>query len=98
MAEERTIHVLVGDHQFPILVDKNDESEEELIRLSSRIINKRMQDYQIHFSDKEKFDILAMVSLEIAKEMVIEKHKKEVALDEEAILRISKKLDQILEE
>lgn len=98
MAEERIIHVNLGNLQLPVWVEKDNESEEELIRLSAKIINKRMQDYQIHFSDKEKFDILAMVTLEIARELVIEKHRKEVVLDEEAISRISRKLDQILGE
>ncbi|MCF8295644.1 MAG: cell division protein ZapA [Bacteroidales bacterium] len=98
MAEERIIHVNLGNLQLPVWVEKDNESDEELIRLSAKIINKRMQDYQIHFSDKEKFDILAMVTLEIARELVVEKHRKEVVLDEEAISRISRKLDQILEE
>lgn len=98
MAEERIIHVNLGNLQLPVWVEKDNESEEELIRLSAKIINKRMQDYQIHFSDKEKFDILAMVTLEMARELVVEKHRKEVVLDEEAISRISRKLDQILGE
>ncbi len=98
MAEERIIHVSVGNLQLPVWVEKDNESDEELIRLSAKIINKRMQDYQIHFSDKEKFDILAMVTLEIARELVVVKHRKEVVLDEEAISRISRKLDQILGE
>jgi cell division protein ZapA (FtsZ GTPase activity inhibitor) len=96
MIEERIINVLVGGRQFPVKVDKLNESEEEIIRLASKIVNGRMQEYQIHFSDKEKFDILAMVSLEIASELVKEKQKKEVAVDESTILRISRKLDQVL--
>lgn len=96
MTEERIINVLIGGRTFPVKVDKQNESEEEIIRLAAKVVNARMQEYQIHFSDKEKIDILAMVSLELVSELIKEKHKKEVAVDEATILRISRKLDQIL--
>ncbi len=92
MTTKRMIHVSVGDTKLPLRVSATDPTEEEVVRLAAKLIDKRLKDYQIKFSDKQKNDILAMVLLEFAKEMILEKQKKEVLIDQDAIERIHQKL------
>ncbi len=93
---KRIIHVSVAEVKLPLHVSVQNAQEEEVFRLAAKLINKRMQEYQFKFSDKKKNDILAMVLLEFAKEMILEKHKKEVLIDEETIERINQQLDQVI--
>jgi hypothetical protein len=98
MVGKRIIHVNIGDCKIPIRVSRDDEQEEEVMRMAVKIINKRMQQYQKKFSDKDIFDILAMTSLEVAKELIVQSRNKNSALSFDVITRINGKLDEVLED
>jgi len=98
MAEKRVIHVLIGAVKLPVRVSKENEREEENIRAASKLINIRMQQYQKKFSDKEIFDILAMVSLEMTNELIELKQNEKSNVGFDVISRINEKLDEVLEE
>ncbi len=98
MADKRVIHVSIGALKLPVRVSKENEQDEELVRKAAKLINKRMNQYQKMFSDKDIFDILAMTSLELTKELMVLDRNKESAVGYEVITRINDKLDEVLEE
>ena len=53
--QKRKIHLGIAGKKFPIWVNKEDEGEEERLRLSTKLINKKMEQYQKKFPNRDIF-------------------------------------------
>jgi hypothetical protein len=98
MADKRLINLALAGRKIPVWVNKQDEKDEELLRLATRLINKQMEQYQKKFSDRNDFDILAMTCLQAVKELVESKRLVNNKINLEELLEINDKLDEILKE
>ena len=98
MAETRIIKLSIANRKYPVRVSKTDEKEEEVLRRAAKIIDKKMQQYQKKFSNKEIFDILAMASLQITQELIINKSSSASLMNDSDLIELSDSLDEILEE
>lgn len=98
MADKRIIKISIANRKYPVRVSKADENEEEVLRKAAKIIDKKMQQYQKYFSNKELFDILAMASLQITQELIISKSSSVSQISDSELLELSDSLDEILEE
>jgi len=63
MGNEISIKVNIGDRQYPLRIDTE---EEEKVRRAAKIINEKLGFYLSNFSVKDKQDALAMAALEFA--------------------------------
>ena len=72
---ELTITVTIADRPYKLKIE---ESEEEVVRQSVKLINKKIGDYSQAYFYKDKQDLLAMVALEFSSnKLEIEKVKTE---------------------
>ena len=95
--EKRKIHLSIGGKKFPVWVSKSEEKEEEQFRIATKLINKKMEQYQKKFSYQDNFDILAMTSLQVMKELVNNKQEGVDSEEFDGLLEISDKLDEIIQ-
>jgi cell division protein ZapA (FtsZ GTPase activity inhibitor) len=79
MEEKLSIKVNVVDRYYPLKVDSKDE---EKIRKAAKLINERVQQYKLRYSDKDTQDFLAMAALQF----VIKNIESEEQLDEQPLL------------
>ncbi|MEA3446483.1 MAG: cell division protein ZapA [Bacteroidota bacterium] len=98
MADTRIINLTIAGKKYPVWVDKNDEKEEEIFRLASKIIKKKMDQYQKKFSNRNIFDTLAMTTLQSTKELIEAKNHAIESKEMDKLIDINNKLDEILEE
>lgn len=98
MAEKRIIHIKIAGKKYPVRVNKDSENEEEVLRISEQLINKRMNDYQKIFYGNDKFDILVMTCLDICKELVKVDAERIQVSDSELFNKLNIELDKLLEE
>lgn len=98
MADKRIINVTIAGRKYPLWVSKQEEKEEEQFRLATKLINKKMDQYQKKFSNREIFDILAMTTLQTARELIASKQQGVKSIDIEGLLEINDKLNEIIEE
>lgn len=93
--QELSIKVNIADRHYPLKIRLADE---ENVRKAARRINERMRDYVENFAVADKQDALAMIALEFATEILelSENGKQEDKESEDLIIRIEKKLDDIL--
>ena len=70
--EELSIKVNIADRFYPLTIG---EHEEETVRKAAKLINDKLKHLQQHFAVKDKQDMLSMISLEIATELLTMKEK-----------------------
>lgn len=58
---ELSIKIKIGDREYPMRVDAN---EEQLLRLAGRKINEKLKAYNSQFGIDDKQDLLAMVAFD----------------------------------
>ncbi len=66
--KEQHISVIIADRPYRLKV--NSEKEEEQCRIAKDLINAKMQDYANSFAFRDKQDLLAMVALQFAVDVV----------------------------
>jgi cell division protein ZapA (FtsZ GTPase activity inhibitor) len=98
MAEKRIINLTIAGRKYPLWVNKLDEKDEEQLRMATKLVNKKMDQYQKKFSNRDIFDILAMTTLQTAKELINSKQQGVKSINIEGLLEINDKLDEIIEE
>ena len=82
--EELSIKVNIADRFYPLTIGGH---EEETVRKAAKLINDKLKHLQQHFAVKDKQDMLSMISLEIATELLTLKdmqsgEQKSYSLDE----------------
>jgi len=65
---EQHISVIIADRPYRLKVAS--EKEEEQCRKAKDLINSKMKDYADHFAFRDKQDLLAMVALQFAVDVV----------------------------
>jgi cell division protein ZapA len=80
-----TIKVSVGNREYPLKVSKDDEL---LIQNAVSLVNQRMRDYEKNYPGTDKFDHLAMCTIQIASELAGLKAK-QISADEELSVLVS---------
>jgi cell division protein ZapA (FtsZ GTPase activity inhibitor) len=66
--KEQHISVIIADRPYRLKVES--EKEEEQCRKAKDLINKKMKDYADTFAFRDKQDLLAMVALQLAVDVV----------------------------
>jgi cell division protein ZapA (FtsZ GTPase activity inhibitor) len=66
--KEQHISVIIADRPYRLKVES--EKEEEQCRRAKDLINKKMKDYADTFAFRDKQDLLAMVALQFAVDVV----------------------------
>ncbi len=75
------IKVTIGNRVYPLTIDPQ---EEERVRKAANMINEIVKEYEQQYAVKDKQDLLAMVALRFANEILDEKAGKVMA-DEEVV-------------
>lgn len=87
--EELSIRVHIANRTYPLTVQS---SEEEQVRAAAKLINDKLRHLQQLFEVKDIQDNLAMVSLELANELI--QAKKDIDMEKE---RLIQEIHQILD-
>lgn len=81
------ISVIIADRPYRINVGS--EKEEQQCRLANDLINKKLKDYAQNFAFRDKQDLLAMVALQFAVDVVKSEESSKMAE------KISEKVNQL---
>ncbi len=65
--EELSIKVNIADRLFPLTINKE---EEEMVRKAAKLIQDKLKHLQQQFAVKDKQDMLSMISLELATQLL----------------------------
>ena len=87
------ISVIIADRPYRLTI--SNEKEEEQCRLAKDLINTKMKDYANSFAFRDKQDLLAMVALQFAVDVV--KSDESSRYSQELVDKLSK-IDQLLDD
>ena len=87
MDDKLSIRVNVADRYYPLKVDLENE---ERIRKAARMINEKVQQYKLRYTDKDVQDFLAMAALQY----VIKLTEEEERLEKDYLPGVLKELIQ----
>ncbi|MFO7997569.1 MAG: cell division protein ZapA [Bacteroidales bacterium] len=90
---EQLISVIIAERPYRLAIKS--ESEEEVFRHAASLINEKMKEYGTNYAFRDKQDLLAMVSLQFAVEVLRFEHtaQGQVQLKEQL-----EQIDRILDE
>ena len=94
MDERLSIKVNVADRYYPLKVEREDE---ERIRKAARMINEKVQQYKLRYTDKDVQDFLAMAALQYVIKLTEEEEKLEKDYLPEALRELIQKIDLTLD-
>ena len=69
---EQLISVIIADRPYRLSVTS--EHGEQVFRQAGKTISEKMQEYASNYAFRDKQDLLAMVSLQLAVEMIQQEH------------------------
>lgn len=90
--EELSIKVNIANRSYPLTVQAD---EEEMVRRAAKLINDKLKDLQQLFAVKDMQDMLSMISLEIANELI--RLKNTHSREQELLQKEVQQLQQMLE-
>ncbi|MFA6260612.1 MAG: cell division protein ZapA [Bacteroidia bacterium] len=90
--EELSIKVNIANRSYPLTVQAD---EEEMVRRAAKLINDKLKDLQQLFAVKDMQDMLSMISLEIAYELI--RLKNTHSREQELLQKEVQQLQQMLE-
>lgn len=90
---EQLISVIIADRPYRLNVSS--EHEEQIFRQAGKMISEKMQEYASSFAFRDKQDLLAMVSLQLAVEMINQSH---LASSQQLLKQKLEMLDSTLDE
>jgi cell division protein ZapA len=93
MDDKLSIRVNVADRYYPLKVEREDE---ERIRKAARMINEKVQQYKLRYTDKDVQDFLAMAALQYVIKLTEEEEKLEKDYLPETLKELIKKIDLAL--
>jgi len=88
---EFSIKVTIAGRTYPLTVKRD---EEEAVRKAAKEINESVKVFQDNYAVKDKQDLLAMIALQVASELI----SKTESSDEKLMIRELKTLDEQLSE
>jgi cell division protein ZapA (FtsZ GTPase activity inhibitor) len=90
---EQLISVIIAERPYRLAVKS--EREEEVFRAAASLINEKMKEYGTNFAFRDKQDLLAMVSLQFAVEIL---RYEDTAEGQMKLKEQLEELDRILDE
>lgn len=93
-----TIKVNVAGRIYSLSIKRGEEKQEELIRKAAERINIKIEQYRERFNNKDTFDLLAMSSLQLVKELIAEQQESRIETIIEDMKDLSEEIDQLQEE
>src|SRR4030042_5489585 len=94
MDDKLSIRVNVADRYYPLKVERENE---EKIRKAARLINEKVLQYKMRYTDKDVQDFLAMAALQYVIKLTEEEEKLENDYLPDAINELIQKIDLVLE-
>ena len=94
MDDKLSIRVNVADRYYPLKVERENE---EKIRKAARLINEKVLQYKMRYTDKDVQDFLAMAALQYVIKLTEEEEKLENDYLPDAIKELIHKIDSVLE-
>jgi cell division protein ZapA len=94
MDDKLSIRVNVADRYYPLKVERENE---EKIRKAARLINEKVLQYKLRYTDKDVQDFLAMAALQYVIKLTEEEEKLENDYLPDAIKELIQKIDSVLE-
>jgi cell division protein ZapA (FtsZ GTPase activity inhibitor) len=94
MDDKLSIRVNVADRYYPLKVERENE---EKIRKAARLINEKVLQYKMRYTDKDVQDFLAMAALQYVIKLTEEEEKLENDYLPDAIKELIQKIDSVLE-
>jgi cell division protein ZapA len=94
MDDKLSIRVNVADRYYPLKVEREDE---EKIRKAARMINEKVQQYKLRYTDKDVQDFLAMAALQYVIKLTEEEERLEKDYLPGAIKELIQKIDLALD-
>ena len=94
MDDKLSIRVNVADRYYPLKVERENE---EKIRKAARLINEKVLQYKMRYTDKDVQDFLAMAALQYVIKLTEEEEKLETDYIPDAIKELIQKIDSVLE-
>ncbi|MFO7977088.1 MAG: cell division protein ZapA [Bacteroidales bacterium] len=94
---EQLISVIIADRPYRLKVSS--EYDEQVFRQASKTISEKMQEYAKSFAFRDKQDLVAMVSLQLAVEMIHQEHQvKQHDQLKNQLMKLDRTLDESLSE
>ena len=94
MDDKLSIRVNIADRYYPLKVERENE---EKIRKAARLINEKVLQYKMRYTDKDVQDFLAMAALQYVIKLTEEEEKLENDYLPDAIKELIQKIDSVLE-
>jgi cell division protein ZapA len=94
MDDKLSIRVNVADRYYPLKVERENE---ERIRKAARMINEKVQQYKLRYTDKDVQDFLAMAALQYVIKLTEEEEKLEKDYLPGALKELIQKIDLALD-
>ena len=94
MDDKLSIRVNVADRYYPLKVERENE---EKIRKAARMINEKVLQYKMRYTDKDVQDFLAMAALQYVIKLTEEEEKLENDYVPDAINELIHKIESVLE-
>jgi cell division protein ZapA len=94
MDDKLSIRVNVADRYYPLKVERENE---EKIRKAARLINEKVLQYKMRYTDKDVQDFLAMAALQYVIKLTEEEEKLENDYLPDAIKELIQKIDSVLD-
>jgi cell division protein ZapA (FtsZ GTPase activity inhibitor) len=94
MDDKLSIRVNVADRYYPLKVERENE---EKIRKAARLINEKVLQYKMRYTDKDVQDFLAMAALQYVIKLTEEEENLENDYLPDAIKELIQKIDSVLE-
>jgi cell division protein ZapA len=95
MDKKLSIRVNVADRYYPLNIDR---SQEEVIRLASKMINEKVLQYKQRYKDKDTQDFLAMAALQYVIKVIEAENKADVSPILEELNAMEQQLGEFLEQ
>jgi cell division protein ZapA len=93
MKEEISIKVNIADVTYPLTIELKDEGN---VRKAAKVINEQVKQYRDEFGISDKGNILSMIALKYASELL--HYREERDTESEEIAERLKKANEMLEE
>src|SRR5512136_2311876 len=94
MDDKLSIRVNVADRYYPLKVERENE---EKIRKAARLINEKVLQYKMRYTDKDVQDFLAMAALQFVIKLSEEEEELSNSYLPDTLKELINKIDKVLE-
>jgi cell division protein ZapA len=96
---EFVINLEIADRTYPVKITRGDEQEEFLIRMAAKRVQQNVIQFKQHFAKSvENRDLLAMVAIQLAVELISMEDKNDTKPYTHKIQQLTEMLDNYLKD